>query len=99
MTPRVIDFNNACDIVDNAQEAFSRSKALISAAIILVQHDGGCQFMNGVDGFTLDRLVYQLEAVEMLLDKYQELFLDAEMQIRKIKFGSGAPESSMVSAA
>lgn len=55
--------------------------------------------MNGVDGFTLDRLVYQLEAVEMLLDKYQELFLDAEMQIRQIKFGSGVPESSMVSAA
>ncbi|OAI29462.1 hypothetical protein A1356_23075 [Methylomonas koyamae] len=84
------------DIVDNAQEAFSRSKALVSTALVLLQHDGGTQFMNGVDGFTFDRLVYQLEAAAMLLDEYQALFLDAEKRMRS---GRNTSEKGLASAA
>lgn len=90
-----IDFNSPISIVDNALEALSRSRALVNTSIVLVMSEEYSPNKANFDGFRLDRLVYQLEAVEMLLENYMDQFYEVERQLNSQKHAGHISDNSI----
>jgi len=86
MMPNTIDLRSPTYLIDYVQDALARSKALVSAAVVLAMNNDGIDFVKNENSFQYDRLIYQLEAIEMLLDKYQVMFSDAETNLRGVQF-------------
>lgn len=99
MKENIIDCKNPISIVDNALEVLSRSRALVSTAVVLVMSEEYCPNKGNFDGFKYDRLIYQLEAVEMLLEKYQDQFFEVEKQLNSLKHAGHLSEKTLAPAA
>ncbi|OQW67462.1 MAG: hypothetical protein BVN35_20370 [Proteobacteria bacterium ST_bin11] len=94
-----LDLRSPSFLIDGVQDALARSKALVSAAVVLMMNNDGMDFVTGDNSFKYDRLIYQLEAIEMLIDKYQELFSDVEIKLMRLEFTEKSAAPDLANAA
>lgn len=99
MTHNVIDLRSPIFLLDSVQDVLARSKALVNTATKLAIQQGEGKHLSRLEAFEIDRMIYQLEAIEMLIEKYQDLFSDAEHQLMRLEFAEKKTQPDLASAA